>query len=220
MPGGLLTPYLGLAKPLPRPNRSLAGADLRSSAMNRRHGLFLAVAIGLAAVAGTYAAFQTTDLGAQANTLSQKEFAAAELRLDKQEAALRRAARKRPPRLPELPARASAGAGASRTASVPAAQSGAPGSSRAGSPSSGGWDEGSGHDFDDDGSGHGGDDDHSGHGRGDDFDDDRSGHGGDDDFDDRSRHGRDDFDDDRSGHGGGDDFDDDHSGHGGGGGDD
>jgi hypothetical protein len=78
--------------------------------MDRRHGLFIAVAIGLAAIAGTYAALQTTDLGAQAATSSEKEIAAADVRLDEQEAALRRAARKRPPKLPKLPARALAGA--------------------------------------------------------------------------------------------------------------
>ncbi len=78
--------------------------------MNRRHGLFLAVAIGLAAIAGTYAALQTTDLGAQAATLSEQQIAEADVRLDKQEAALRRAARKRPPKLPKLPAEAPGGA--------------------------------------------------------------------------------------------------------------
>ena len=79
--------------------------------MNRRHGLFIAVAIGLAAIAGTYAALQTTDLGAQAATVSEKEIAAADVRLDKQEAALAKAAKKRPPRLPKLPARATASVG-------------------------------------------------------------------------------------------------------------
>jgi hypothetical protein len=89
--------------------------------MDRRHGLFIAVAIGLAAIAGTYAALQTTDLGAQAATSSEKEIAAADVRLDKQEAALRRAAKKRPPKLPKLPARASGAAsgGGGATASGP-----------------------------------------------------------------------------------------------------
>lgn len=87
--------------------------------MDRRHGLFIAVAIGLAAIAGTYAALQTTDLGAQAATSSEQEIAAADVRLDRQEAALRKAARKRPPRLPKLPARA-AGVGGGVAASGPA----------------------------------------------------------------------------------------------------
>jgi hypothetical protein len=92
--------------------------------MNRKHGLFLAVALGLAAVAGTYAAMQTTDLGAQAASVSEQEIAAADKRLDEQEAALRRAARKRPPKLPKLPPRAQAPAGApagSGSAPAPAA---------------------------------------------------------------------------------------------------
>jgi hypothetical protein len=87
--------------------------------MNRRHGLFLAVAIGLAAIAGTYAALQTTDLGAQAATLSEQQIAEADVRLDKQEAALRRAAKKRPPKLPKLPARAAATGGGGGFASGP-----------------------------------------------------------------------------------------------------
>ena len=89
--------------------------------MNRRHGLFIAVAIGLAAIAGTYAALQTTDLGAQAATVSAKEIAAADQQLDKQEAALRRAAKKRPPRLPKLPAKAERPAAAEAPAVAPAA---------------------------------------------------------------------------------------------------
>jgi hypothetical protein len=86
--------------------------------MDRRHGFFIALAIGLAAIAGTYAAFQTTDLGAQAATSSEKEIAAADVRLDEQEAALRRAARKQPPKLPKLPARASGAAGGGGDASA------------------------------------------------------------------------------------------------------
>jgi hypothetical protein len=128
--------------------------------MDRRHGLFIAVAIGLAAIAGTYAALQTTDLGAQAATVSEQEIAAADVRLDKQEAALARAAKKRPPKLPKLPARATAaGGGGGAPASgpgsaAPAVAAPAPALSGPGpSPNSG----------------HGGSDDHGGH---DDFDDD------------------------------------------------
>jgi hypothetical protein len=148
--------------------------------MNRRHGLFLAIAIGLAAIAGTYAALQTTDLGAQAATLSEQQIAEADVRLDEQEAALRRAAKKRPPRLPELPAKASGGAAAGASgapapaapAPAPASSSGSSSSGPSGSSGPGSWDD----DGDDDSG-----DDHSGHGGGgdDDFeDDDHSGHGG------------------------------------------
>jgi hypothetical protein len=94
--------------------------------MNRKHGLFLAVALGLAAVAGTYAAMQTTDLGAQAATVSAREIAAADKRLDKQEAALQRAARKRPPKLPKLPPRAQAASAGSPGAAAAAPAAAAP----------------------------------------------------------------------------------------------
>ena len=126
--------------------------------MDRRHGLFIALAIGLAAIAGTYAALQTTDLGAQAATTSEKEIAAADVRLDEQEAALRRAARKRPPKLPKLPARATAtsggggvfpsgpGSSAPAVASAPAPAMSGPGSS--GNSGPGSFDDHSGHDDD------------------------------------------------------------------------
>lgn len=123
--GRLTDPLPGFAEALPPRYRGLAGADLPWPAMDRRHGLFIAVAIGLAAIAGTYAALQTTDLGAQAATTSEKEIAAADVRLDKQEAALRRAAKKRPPRLPKLPGRASAASAASAGGGT--AGAGAPG---------------------------------------------------------------------------------------------
>lgn len=103
--------------------------------MDRRHGLFIAIAIGLAAIAGTYAAFQTTDLGVQAKTASQEEIAAADVRLDRQEAALRRAARKRPPKLPKLPRRASAaGAGAGGSVAMAAVSAPVAGAAPAAAP--------------------------------------------------------------------------------------
>jgi hypothetical protein len=132
--------------------------------MNRRHGLFLAVAIGLAAIAGTYAALQTTDLGAQAATLSERQVAEADVRLDRQEAALRRAAKKHPPRLPELPAKASGGqAGGSGAAAAPAPAAPAP--APAGASFSSGSSGSSGSGSSDDGGDDSGDD-HSGHGGG------------------------------------------------------
>lgn len=118
--------------------------------MKRRHGFFLATALGLAAIAGSYAAMQTTDLGAQAATVSENEIAAADVRLDKQEAALRRATKKRPPRLPKLPVRdarpGGAAAGVAPTGVGPTAAAQAPAAPAVTSPgSSGGHDE-----FDDD----------------------------------------------------------------------
>lgn len=164
---GLPTPYLALANLCRAPTGGLPGRTYRGC-MNRKHGLFIAVAIGLAAIAGTYAALQTTDLGAQAATVSQQEIAAADVQLDKQDAALRRAAKKRPPRLPKLPAKASAQAAAPTATAAPAAPAAAPASAPSGSFSSGPSDnsgDGSYDDHGDDGSDdHGGDD----HGGGDD----------------------------------------------------
>lgn len=178
---GLPTPYLSLENPLPRANRGLAGANVPSSVMNRRHGLFIAFAIGLAAIAGTYAALQTTDLGAQAATVSEKEIAAADVRLDKQEAALRRAARKRPPRLPRLPEKASArAAAAAAPASAPAAAAPQAPSPAAGSFSSGPSDNSGQGSYDDHGSSDFEDDDFDDDDFDDHGDDDSSGHGGDD----------------------------------------
>jgi hypothetical protein len=123
--------------------------------MDRKHGLFIAVAIGLAAIAGTYAALQTTDLGAQAATTSEKEIAAADMRLDKQEAALARAAKKRPPKLPKLPAKAAGGASGGGGASASGPGSAAPAAAApAPAPSGPGPSVTSGHDAFDD---HGGD---------------------------------------------------------------
>ena len=71
--------------------------------MKRRHGLLIAVVLGAAAVAGTSAMLQTVSLGADAKSASEKEIAKADMRLDRQEAKLRRAAKRRPPKLPKVP---------------------------------------------------------------------------------------------------------------------
>jgi hypothetical protein len=75
--------------------------------LKRIHALFIALALGIAAVAGTFAALETTSLGAEAATVSEAEIAARDRKLDRAEAALRRAAKRRPPRLP-APAAAAA----------------------------------------------------------------------------------------------------------------
>ena len=80
--------------------------------MKRRHGLLIAVVLGAAAVAGTSAMLQTVSLGADAKSASEQEIAKADMRLDRQEAKLRRAAKKRPPKLPKVPDAASAPAAA------------------------------------------------------------------------------------------------------------
>src|ERR687895_2689279 len=91
--------------------------------VKRRHGLLIAVVLGAAAVAGTSAMLQTVSLGADAKSASEKEIAKADMRLDRQEAKLQRAAKRRPPKLPKLPDSAPAaasGSGAAAPASAPA----------------------------------------------------------------------------------------------------
>lgn len=90
--------------------------------MNRKHGFLIAVVLGAAAVAGTSAMLQTVSLGADAKTASEKEIAKADMRLDRQETKIRRAAKRRPPKLPKVPD--AAPAAASGTA-APAGASGA-----------------------------------------------------------------------------------------------
>ena len=68
--------------------------------MNRRHALIIALGLGVAAVAGTFAAIQTTTLGAEAGTVSPAQIQARERQLDRAERKLRRQARRRPPAVP------------------------------------------------------------------------------------------------------------------------
>ena len=77
--------------------------------MKRLHVVLLAVLFGLAIIAATFAALETTSRGAQASVSgpSSKEIAAREAKLDRAEAALRRALHKKPPGLPKLPKRIS-----------------------------------------------------------------------------------------------------------------
>jgi hypothetical protein len=92
--------------------------------VKRTHGFLIAVVLGAAAVAGTLAMLQTASLGAEAKSASDKEIAKADMRLDRQEAKLRRAAKRRPPKLPKVPdatpASATAASGAPATTSAPA----------------------------------------------------------------------------------------------------
>jgi hypothetical protein len=79
--------------------------------MTRKHALFVAFILGLAAVFGGLAAIRTAALGqpqASASTSSQSAALVKRARiLDRQEAALRRALAKRPPKLPKAPTFAS-----------------------------------------------------------------------------------------------------------------
>jgi hypothetical protein len=95
--------------------------------MARKHAFVLAIVLGLAATVGAVAAVTTARLGqpqANAPTIASQN-AALRTRtrlLDRQEAALRRALTKRPPRLPNVPrfAPVSAPARSAQAASAPA----------------------------------------------------------------------------------------------------
>jgi len=74
--------------------------------MKATHALVLALAVGVAAVAGTYAALRTTHLGMAAVQAPQVSSAAITRRsraLDRAQVALRAQLRRRPPALPRVP---------------------------------------------------------------------------------------------------------------------
>ena len=93
--------------------------------MNRLHALVIAVLLGIAAVAGSYAALGTTSLGVSASeaNVSDAQIGARKAKLDKAARALRRAAKRKPPALPALPARRSS---SSLVAAAPGPGGGAP----------------------------------------------------------------------------------------------
>ena len=80
--------------------------------MKRSHAVLLALLLGVAVVAATFAVLTTTSLGMSAKAAapapSSAQIAARSHKLDKTEAALRHALKKKPPALPKLPKRASA----------------------------------------------------------------------------------------------------------------
>jgi hypothetical protein len=132
--------------------------------MNKAHAAIIALALGVAAVAGTFAALETTSIGAQAASgPSTESIAQRKARLAKAERKLDRAAKRRPPALPAIPSTVAVSGGRSSFGSSgPNPGPGGPAVS----------DDGEHHDELDD---HGGDDDDHGdddHGRH---------HGGDDD---------------------------------------
>jgi hypothetical protein len=119
----------------------------QEEAMSRKHAFVISIALGLAAIVGATAALRTARLGAPAavtkpaaTSLSPRAHV-----LDRQEAALRRALARRPPKLPTVPL----------VPASPAQPAPAPTAVRVVQPAS----FGSGH-GDDDGDDHG---DHSGH---------------------------------------------------------
>ncbi len=80
--------------------------------MKRSHAVLLALLLGAAVVAATFAVMTTTSLGmsakAAAPAVSSTQIAARNHKLDKTEAALRHALKKKSPALPKLPKRVAA----------------------------------------------------------------------------------------------------------------
>jgi hypothetical protein len=68
--------------------------------MNRRHAAVIALFLALALVAGAFAALRTTTLGARSQAVPAAQIAAKSRQLDRFEARLARAAKRRPPALP------------------------------------------------------------------------------------------------------------------------
>ncbi|MDX6591848.1 MAG: hypothetical protein QOJ13_1044 [Gaiellales bacterium] len=71
--------------------------------MGRIHTYIIVIALGMAVVAGTYAALQTAALGQESSTANEQQIKVRERALDQAEAKLRKAAKQRPPKLPALP---------------------------------------------------------------------------------------------------------------------
>ena len=74
--------------------------------MSRKHAFVISIALGLAAIVGATAALRTAQLGAPAAVTkpAATSLSASAHALDRQEAALRRALARRPPKLPAVPA--------------------------------------------------------------------------------------------------------------------
>ena len=142
--------------------------------MKRVHAFVIAGILGVAAVAGTFAATTSTSLGVEATGVSDAEIATREKTLRKAERRLARAAKRQPPALQVVPTRR----GSAVLASAPVARSsgGGPGPSANSGRGSHHGDE---HEHEDDGRGRG-----RGRGRGGDDRDDRDDDRDDDDWDD------------------------------------
>ena len=97
--------------------------------MKSSHAVLLSCLLAVAAVAATLAVLKTTSLGLQAKpaaaAVSANQVATRNAKLDRTEAALRRALRKKPPALPKLPARQTPAAHAVSVGSSPSAGQGA-----------------------------------------------------------------------------------------------
>ena len=87
--------------------------------MKRIHALLIALALAVAVVAGTFAAMRTTQLGTSSTTATQHVSTAEVARqtriLNRAEAALRAQLRRKPPKVPALPAAVTAPAAPAQT---------------------------------------------------------------------------------------------------------
>jgi hypothetical protein len=97
--------------------------------MKSSHAVVLSLLLAVAAVAATLAVLKTTSLGMRAKPAaaagSAEQVAARNAQLDRTEAALRRALRKKPPALPKLPVRQTPAAHPASVSSSPASSQGA-----------------------------------------------------------------------------------------------
>jgi hypothetical protein len=96
--------------------------------MKSSHAVLLSCLLAVAAVAATLAVLKTTSLGMQAKPAAAapaEQVTARNARLDRTEAALRRALRKTPPALPKLPARQTQAAHPASVGSSPSSSQGA-----------------------------------------------------------------------------------------------
>jgi type II secretory pathway component PulJ len=77
--------------------------------MKRTHALLIALALGIAVVAGAFAVIRTTQLGSKATAtqVSSAQIARQNRALSRAEAALRAELRRKPPAIGALPARSS-----------------------------------------------------------------------------------------------------------------
>jgi len=70
--------------------------------MNRTRPFLVSVAVALAAIAGVFALAHTLALGQQSNAARDRQVARRTAQLDRYEASLRKALRRKPPALPPL----------------------------------------------------------------------------------------------------------------------
>ena len=83
--------------------------------MNRSRALILSLGVGVAAVAGVFAATSTVSLGSEAKASTDQQVAERTAQLDRYEASLQKALAEGPPKLPAMPTGTAAAAGVQAT---------------------------------------------------------------------------------------------------------